>query len=285
MESHSSVLITGGSGFTGKHLFRCLSDAGYKVFNLKANLLDREKVLQEVQDLRPNFVVHLAAISFAAHDIAEEIYGANVVGSINLLDGLKNISADIQNVILASSAAVYGNSVGGALSEDICPKPINHYGCSKLSMECLAQEYSEALNITLARPFNYTGKGHDSKFVIPKIVGAFKRNARQIELGNINVAREFNDVRDVCTIYRKMMESDDLAGVVNVCSGRKVYLRNVIEILEDISGRRIEVLTNPDFVRKNEIDVLIGDPDLFNKSVDFHWAYSLEDTLRWMYRD
>jgi GDP-6-deoxy-D-talose 4-dehydrogenase len=159
---------------------------------------------------------------------------------------------------LASSATVYGNLGIEVLDESVCPKPTNHYGASKYAMECLANGYFNKLPIIITRPFNYTGIGQAEQFLIPKIIKHFKEKKDVIELGNLNVSREFNDIGYVCEVYKNLLECSSHSEVVNICSGRGIKLLDVIDIMNKISGYEISVEVNPAFVRKDEINTLTG---------------------------
>lgn len=283
MASHSKVLITGINGFTGVHLRRLLSDDGFECVGLDCDLRNREAVFFQVSKLNPDYVVHLAGVSFTAETDSNLIYSINVIGSLNLLDALNQLPSCPKKVVLASSATVYGNIQDRKLDETFCPKPLSHYGCSKLSMEHMAQNYTDSLPLIITRPFNYTGPNHSERFVIPKLLSAYKKNLSVVELGNLDVSREFNDVRDVSNIYYLLLMSSFASDVVNICSGKSVSLATIISLLDEISGRTLSVKTNPMFSRSNEVKDLSGDPRKLMSMVDYSFRYQIEDTLRWMY--
>ncbi len=283
MAAHSKVLITGVAGFTGRYLQEHLMAHGYNCVALQSNLLNKKSVASEVAKINPDYVIHLAAISFAAELNIGKIYEVNVVGSLNLLDALASMKAPPKNVILASSAAVYGKSSVTSLTENLVPRPVNHYGCSKLCMENMAQNYIDSFPVTIARPFNYTGIGHAEHFLIPKIVKAFQHSEPEIALGNLEVYREFNDIRDVCITYRLLIESSIKGGVVNICTGHSISLLEIIELMSSISGIQMKVKIDPFFVRENEIKDLSGNPAKLRSYVNVTPRYTIEDTLRWMY--
>ena len=283
MVSLSKVLITGIHGFTGVHLATELRGAGYQVVGLSSDILNVPDLRSEIENVAPDYVVHLAAISDTVHSQVEQIYQTNIVGTLNLLDVLKASSSLVKRVIVASSASVYGNVYAEPVSEQLCPRPVSHYGCSKLSMEHLIESYRRSLDIVVVRPFNYTGVGHDCRFLIPKIVSAYVDKQPVLELGNVNVAREFNDVRDVCRVYRNILERANCPSILNICSGRAIYIAELIDLMDELAGSKMEVHTDSSLVRSNEIDVLCGDPQLLQSTVGVRWNYTIRDTLDWMY--
>ncbi|HCG94238.1 MAG TPA: epimerase [Halieaceae bacterium] len=283
MDGRFKVLVTGAEGFTGRYLQRELSKHGYECIGLKSDLLNKDAVLSEVVTVSPNYVIHLASISFTAEVDTNKIYNVNVVGSMNLLEALSQLKEPPDNVILASTAAVYGAAGKAVLDEEMAPAPVSHYACSKLCMEHMSKNYADLFPITIVRPFNYTGPGHGENFLIPKIVKAYKAGQTQIELGNLDVSREFNDVRDVCTIYRIIMSASPTLGVINICTGRSISLLRIIEIMDSVAGVKMRFKVNPMFVRDNEITNLSGNPSKLLAATGYKALYSIEDTLSWMY--
>ncbi len=291
-----TVLVTGASGFTGRYMIDALKQRGCHIVGLggtdscadatiPCDLTDAGAVRQVVAQTRPDYVVHLAALSFVGHGDAEGFYRVNVFGTLNLLDALAQLEIPPRKVLLASSANVYGTPEVEVIDESICPAPVNHYACSKLAMEHMARTWFARLPIIITRPFNYTGFGQDERFLIPKIVGHFKRGARFIELGNLDVSRDFSDVADVVNAYVALLESDAASVTVNVCSGRASSLREVIAMMNTMAGYAIEVRVNPAFVRQNEIPRMVGDNTLLRHLAGIVPQTPLASTLQRMYAD
>ncbi|MFX1684465.1 GDP-mannose 4,6-dehydratase [Paraburkholderia sp. A2RI-6] len=258
------ILITGANGFTGRHFAAHATAAGHDVVALKANLTDKDTLHDEVRQIEPDAVVHLAAISFVGHADLGAFYTVNVVGTTHLLDALAQLATAPRRVLLASSANVYGNSEQSPLAETHPPAPVNHYAMSKLAMEYMAKTYAERLNIVITRPFNYTGRGQNINFVIPKLAKHFAERAPAVALGNLDVEREFNDVQLVCDAYMGLLLHGHPGETYNVCSGRPYTLREIIDTFEAITGHRMTIEVNPAFVRKNEVHRLCGDPRKLN---------------------
>jgi len=180
------------------------------------------------------------------------------MGTENILQALVEADIKPKKVIVVSSATVYGNQGQEILDESMCPKPVNHYGISKLAMEHMTANYFKHLNIIITRPFNYTGIGQAKHFLIPKIVHHFRERKETIELGNLDVRREFNDVNYICELYSRLLLSEIKSEFINIASNRGVKLLDVIKNMNQISGYTIEVKVNPNFVRKDEIKSLTG---------------------------
>lgn len=299
----SKILVTGADGFTGRYLAAELQRAGYEVHGLVhnpvasgkvagvsalhvADLSDAAGLAAVVNEVQPDKVVHLAAIAFVAHGDIEAIYRTNLVGTRHLLEALAQSKAPLDAVLLASSANVYGNSVGGVLDENTPPAPANDYAVSKLAMEYVARLYADRLPLITVRPFNYTGVGQAESFLIPKIVNHVRRRAPLIELGNLDVARDFSDVRNVVQLYRRLLEAPAAVGqTFNVCTGQAWSLNDVLAMVREISGHDFEVRVNPAFVRQNEVKMLVGSRAKLDAVVGEVPEIALRDTLQWMLWD
>lgn len=279
------ILLTGASGFTGRHFQAHATPAGHEVVALHANLTDATAVQQAVQAAGPvDVVVHLAAISFVGHANDAEFYAVNTVGTTHLLAALATLSAADRpgKVLVASSANVYGNCRQSPIAETQPPAPINHYGASKLAMEHMAKTFLDKLPVVITRAFNYTGPGQTGSFLIPKLVEHFQRRAPVVELGNTQVEREFNDVQMTADIYLKLLEHGIPGEVYNVCSGRAYSLNSIIQFLTEMTGHTIEVKVNPKLIRENEVHRLCGDPTKLHQCIGYVPQYELQDCLKRM---
>lgn len=289
------ALVTGLRGFTGHFIAHELKAAGYEVFGtahiaepageggVTVDLCDREGLRRVVTDIRPDVVAHLAAISFVAHGDAEAIYRTNVVGTRNLLEALAGLEQAPRAVLLASSANIYGNTPVEVIDESVLPKPANDYAVSKLAMEYMAHLWMDRLPILITRPFNYTGVGQGAQFLLPKIVRHFQRGERVIELGNIDVKRDFSDVRMVARAYAVLLARAPAGEVFNICSGEAHSLEDVLAMMAEIAGYEIKVRVKPAFVRANEVKRLQGDCSKLCKAIGQLDRIPLMETLRWMY--
>ena len=291
------VLITGIEGFTGRYVETDLASHGWEVWGFcehtgperacyrKVDLTDANAVWQAVNDVRPAAVVHLAAVSFVGHDNADAFYRVNLIGTRNLLAALAEVQKRPECVIIASSANIYGNSTEGVLSETDPPNPANDYAVSKLAMEYMARLWFEKLPLVITRPFNYTGVGQSESFLLPKIVDHFRRKAPVIELGNLDVWRDFSDVRDVARAYRRLLEVRPVGETVNICSGQTHSLHEALALATEISGHKIQVNVNPAFVRDNEVRSLCGNAEKLKRLIGDWDMPSFAETLRWMLTD
>lgn len=295
MQNGKKALITGIKGFTGHYMAAELSAAGYDVYGFgstndhnsekyfQVDLTDSHQVKDAINTICPDVVVHLAAIAFVGHRNPNAFYDVNLSGTRNLLLALAESRHKPESVLIASSANVYGNVTPGQLNESCAANPVNDYAVSKLAMEYMAKLFENRLPLIIVRPFNYTGVGQGTNFLIPKIVSHFRERKAVIELGNIDVWRDFSDVRFVTQSYAALLESAKFGITVNVASGTMHSLREIISYCEKITGHNIRIEVNPQFVRENEIKELCGDISLLrNITGEKIKTIPLRETLKWM---
>jgi len=288
-----TILVTGSEGFTGRYVVQTFREHGYQVVGLvhrnprkgeiACDLLDKKELRLVLKEVHPDGIIHLAALAFVGEEEATAFYGVNIFGALNIFEGLQKEHIFPEKIVIASSANVYGNPKKRAVDESVVPEPVNHYAASKLAMEYMVKLWFKKFPVLITRPFNYTGPGQDKRFLVPKIVDHFKKKLKKIELGNLDVAREFSDVRDVADIYLQLYESSAYSEIVNICSGKAYQLRDIITMMNDIAGYDIEVEQNPLFMRENEIKVLRGDPTLLKSIINLSPSFALRETLLDMY--
>jgi len=296
----AKVLLTGCEGFAGHYVAAALVRAGHQVVGITrgsprqssnrwlserhvVDLTDLSAATHVIAGIQPEQVVHLAAISFVAHNDVAEIYRNNVVGTRNLLTALAALDSFPGPALIVSSGNIYGADAEGQLSEDAPALPANDYGISKLACEHLARIYRHAVPSVVLRPFNYTGVGQSTQFVIPKIVEHARLHAPEIALGNTDVYRDFTDVRYFAEACRRLLCCPSAIGeTVNICSGRAHSIGEVIDMVAELSGHRLRITTHSDLIRANEVTHLWGDPSRLLGLVGPIESPSLRETLSWM---
>ena len=251
---------------------------------MQSDITDASALEDEILMVQPDAVIHCAGISFVASKDQEAFYRVHALGTSNLLTALTKLPQKPSKVLLASSATVYGNAALTPTPEDYPLKPIDHYAMSKVAMEEMAKTFFDQLPIIIARPFNYTGPGQHDNFLIPKLIRHFSQNAPAIELGNLNVEREFNDVSTICQAYFALLEFGEPGEIYNVGTGKVRSLGYVVDTLIKITNHPIQISINPDFVRANEVHRMCGNPDKLNTLLAKHQVNlripSLEETLK-----
>ena len=289
------VLVTGLNSFTGEYLVEALERVGHEVYGtvrpgelggparFVADLSDRAALLEVVEMVRPRYVIHLAAVSFVAHDDADDIYQTNVVGTRNLLSALtsSSVASTLRTVLLVSSANTYGNTDVVLIDESQPFRPANDYAVSKVAMEHMAALWADRPPITMVRPFNYTGVGQSRQFLIPKIVDAFARRLPLLELGNLDVYRDYSDVRDVVDVYARLLALSPRM-TLNICTEQIHSLREILDLARALSGHFLNVQVNPQFIRSNEVRVLRGSAVRLRGLMQDWRPRPLGETLAWM---
>lgn len=275
------VLVSGAEGFTGRYLCAALEAHGHEALPLAADVTDAAALEAAVERAAPDAIIHLAALAFVHSDDFSAFYRVNQLGTFNLLAAAEKFAPGAR-ILLASSANIYGNRAAGYLNEDTPPDPVNHYGVSKWAMEIGASLWMDRLDITIVRPFNYTGVGQEDRYLIPKIVDHFRRREPSIELGNLDVRRDFGDVRSVVGAYLGLVLSRPRERIFNICTGEVHSISDILAMARELTGHAVEVRVNPQFVRANEVAVLAGDPARLKAALPDWQAHDLRETLAWM---
>lgn len=281
------MLVTGCSGFTGRFVAAALAQSGHTVIDAEGagtgfDLTQPTTVSAVIREVRPDYLIHLAAMSFVGHGDAAAFYAVNTVGTSNLLEAILAEGIRPRRVVIASSANVYGNADVEPITESTPLAPVNHYAASKLAMEHIARSYSDRLPIVMTRPFNYTGVGQAESFLVPKLVAHFAERRPFVELGNLDVVRDFSDVRAVAQAYALLLRAEVPEAVTNLCSGVGRSLRWVLQQLRELSGHDLEVRVNPAFVRASEVHRLVGSRSRMESALGTLPFQDFRATLAWM---
>jgi nucleoside-diphosphate-sugar epimerase len=289
------ILLTGAGGFTGRPLAARLRQGGHQVFGvtrppaqdgeIQGDLCDRSWIYKTVDEIQPTIVVHLAGIATPLHGNIGEIYTVNVAGTANLLSVLAELKERPTRVIVASSAQVYGSPEDDRPIPESAPlRPLNHYGVSKSAMEDVVHLYADRLPIIVTRPFNYTGPGQNPNYyLVPKIVHHFARQAPHIKLGDLDLYRDFSDIRWVVDVYARLVTQAIEPTTLNVCSGRLIHLASIITTMREISGHAIDVITDPALLRAGEPPAICGSVVRLQSLLGERPNPDFRDTLQSMY--
>ncbi|HKB12068.1 MAG TPA: GDP-mannose 4,6-dehydratase [Vicinamibacterales bacterium] len=293
--------MTGAAGFAGGHLLDLLAAGAHDIVawhrpgghapravrNTRweaVDLLDRGQVAAAIARLRPSAVYHCAGAAHVgrAWDSTETTFAVNVRGTHHLLDALDRANVEAR-VLVPSSALVYG-SAGEPLTEAHPLAPNSPYAVSKLAQEMLAQRTDGRIQVAIARPFNHVGPRQDPQFA----ASGFARRIADIELGrwppeiavgNLEARRDLTDVRDTVRAYQLILDRGVPGRPYNVCSGRAMPIRELLEMLLARARVPIEVKTDPARYRPNDTPLLVGDPRRVHDELGWTPAIPLEQTL------
>lgn len=264
------ILLSGATGFLGRHLFRHLEAMGHEMFGTAnrpqvdapifyCDIRDPLSVEAVFRQVQPDIVIHCAAISSVTSSATQAYYRVNTVGTENMINAAVALPGRTR-FMFVSTAGVYGNQDTDHLHEGLCPKPVHHYGMSKFCAERVLMNHAEQLDYTIIRPFNIIGEGQAGEFIMPKLVNAFRQRLPVVRLGNIQVFRDYIDVSDACELIARLTFNPAAIGeACNLCTGRPVSIQELIDLLIDITGHDIKAEVDQAFVRKNEVWRLLGD--------------------------
>jgi GDP-6-deoxy-D-talose 4-dehydrogenase len=288
------VLVTGASGFTAQYLIPELERAGleagevsreFSALHLSGSPNDEtSKALRNIlRKHTPEVVIHLAAISNPVHGKKSEIWDVNVGGTRTLLDAIQETLPNISKVIFASSSLVYQASEQ-PLTESSELEPLGDYAKSKYEAEVVCAEYSHFIPLVIARPFNYSGVGQAENFILPKLIHTFRAKTKVLRAGNLEVSRDFSDVRDISRYYLGLISNGTPGETYNLCSGKLTSLKDVLKELELQSGHSPKIEIDPELIRPDDQKYIWGDPSKLHEDAGLAAEQKLSDTLSWMLR-
>ncbi len=296
------ALITGVNGFCGQCLVRRLIYEGVEnIYGIDINteskkpislteffqmdITEETRVSQLLKSIQPDYIFHLAGIHQGS---PQKIYSVNVLGSIHLLENVRQFSPQT-HVLLIGSAAEYGHVPLAELpvTEDHICNPYGSHAISKYAVTLAAREYVDnyGLKVIVARPFNIIGAG-----VPPSLlVGAILKRAKQalldsgdpeIVVGNLDTERDFIAVDDAVDAYTRLLLNYHTAGVFNICSGTPRSVRSVVEELLSYAPRSIRLKVSPSLIRPNDVKIVYGSWEKINHTIGFKPQTILSDALR-----
>jgi len=262
-----TILVTGASGFVGRTLVAMarrgeLTGVRLDCLEDEVDLRDPAAVRRRLANASPEAVIHLAAISFVPESFERphETYAVNLHGTMNLLEALA--AAGFAGAFLyVSSGDVYGAVPPSALpvTEERLPRPRNPYAASKVAAEAYCYQVSQTsrMRVLIARPFNHIGPGQSDRFFLPAMAKQIMqikegKRAPAIEAGNIDVTRDFSDVRDVVRAYLALLEKGTSGEAYNVCSAVERNVGEVLRRMLELAGVEAAVTRVHERVRPNE---------------------------------
>lgn len=278
------VLFFGASGFLGGFL-QCALKASPDFEPIIANrsqwdITDRASLVGALRQNPADIVVNMAAISSTGAS-SQDVYSVNAQGQLNMLDALVETGFSGRHIFFSSSN-VYGAARAAPLKEDTRPRPLNHYSCAKLLAEHYCEMYRPEVRTTILRPFSVIGLGQKQYFLMPKLARHFAEDQPRIELGNLDVCKDFVDARDFSAMFLAILRAEQAVDIANLCNGQTSSIRDILGIFQTISAHAPEVVVNSDFVRPKDILFQVGDPTLI-KSLGYTRSFTIEQTVAWLY--
>lgn len=307
-------LITGFSGFVGFHFISYLNSvAKEKIYVLgidiaepfdykkwqfenlelsfcKVNLLNENEINNIIKECKPNYILHLAAFSSVGKSWEDpsSCFKNNTGIFLNLVESIKNLKLECKILCIGSSEEYgYVDSKNIPIKEELNINPSSPYAITKVAQEGLSKCYvaKYGMDINLTRSFNHIGPRQKEFFVIPsfckQIAQSFVAGEKEIvlETGNLNIIRDFLDVRDVVVAYYLILQNGKTGELYNVCSGKGYALNDIIKVLEEISGIKITTKINPDYIRPNDMPVIIGDNKKLIEDTGWKPSFTMRQSL------
>ena len=285
----TKLVVTGSSGFVGKHFCALYGGIPFEDDGGMVDLRDAGRVKSAVAALKPEAVLHLAAQSSVAASLAdpEGTISVNFMGTLNLLEALS--SEGFQGpFVYVGSADVYGCAAESELpTRETQPlRPRSPYAVSKVAAEALCYDWSQRHNfrIVLTRPFNQIGPGQDKRFAVADFAHQIMEIARGkrppcLVTGDLDVTRDFTDVRDTVRAYRLLLEKGENGEVYNICSGLERSLRSLVELMLQIAGVQAELQKTTARLRPTEQRRVVGDPRKIHALLGWAPEISITTTL------
>ena len=280
------ALITGAAGFCGRHLAHHLSAQSVKVFTMSPRagsedhyqietVRDSAGMTAAIRESQPDFIFHLSGIAWS--ESPSLFYQVNVEYAAELLKAVEQAGKKGTPILLVGTAAEYG-LVGIEdlpVREDHPPHPYNHYGISKLAQTLAGLAASAAGHkVVVVRPGNILGPRMPRHLLLGRILEELERIASglqvaRIEVGNLDVARDFVDVESVVKIYWSLIRDPKAYGeVINVCSGEAIPVRTLVEGVMKLSGIEAELVQQPALMRTHDLPVFTGSTEKLRRFVE-----------------
>jgi NAD dependent epimerase/dehydratase len=310
--SNKKVFVTGADGFIGSHLTEELLKTGAKIkalsyynsFNSWGWLedvasLDRiEVVTGDIRDVGfiedatkdTDIIFHLGALIAIPYSyLAPQSYAeTNVLGTLNICQaGLKN---SVKKIIHTSSSEVYGTARYVPIDEEHPLQPQSPYSATKIGADAIAESFyrSFALPVCIARPFNTYGPRQSARAVIPTIITQIASGKKKIKLGDTRPTRDFSYVKDICSGFIQIAESDNVMGeIINIGSNCEISVAELFDLIRKIMRSNAVLVTDKERIRpkKSEVMRLWCDNSKIRKLTGFKPRYSLEaglkETIAW----
>lgn len=310
-----SVMLVGGDSCLGYHLLQLLGHGPGELISVSsglpdeyfrlshatyaaADLLDFRQVANLLQEHKPSEIYHMVSqemnLGTAAASRPTQLLQNLIVGTHNLLEAVRH-AVPKARVLLVSSAEIYGGGRGvvDVIHRESDPAiPFSPYATAMASCELLARQYINAhnLDISVVRPFGVTGPYQPRKFVLPSVADQIARiemhdGETVIFTGNLDVSRDYIDVRDQARAIAMLMKRSSQGEVYNVCSGKARTIRDLVKFLISISGCPIEIRIDPARERAIDIPLLVGSPEKIMQLTGWKPIIRIEDSLRDLYTE
>ncbi len=318
-----NALIIGAAGFVGSYLIQhCVNDCGWDVSATKMafetfsydgvdvydlDIMDRDAIITLLDNLRPDYIFHLAAQSSVASSWRNPglTIDVNIKGSVNVLDAVRTVrDADAAEcdqvrpepwhvyhprILLIGSGEEYGHILPGEtpIRETNLLRPGNIYAATKACQNMLGAIYAQAyqLDIMMVRAFNHIGPNQAPMFVVAdfcKQVADIEAGRQEpvIRVGNLSAKRDFTDVRDVVRAYALLVQKGNPGETYNVGSGHAVSIDDILHRILALSDKPIRIEVDERKLRPVDVPIIEADTSKLHEATGWQKIIPLEQTLR-----
>jgi len=306
-------LITGFSGFVGRHFVEYLEKKGnicivkgldihdpdfrfdqyrkVKISFEKIDLLSEDKVEYIIHEFQPNYILHLASFSSVAFSWKEPVqsFQNNTNIFLNLIDAVRKLNIDARILSIGSSEE-YGNvnDEDLPLKENHKLNPVSPYAVARMAQEDLSRVYIKGygMDIVLTRSFNHIGPMQKNVFVVSSLAKQLVelkrsgRNRGSIVTGDVSIVRDFTDVRDVVHAYYLLLKSGKTGNVYNVCSGIGFSLKDIIGTMAKLLNIEVEVNVDNRLIRPVDNRIIIGSNEKIKRELGWNNIIPIEQSLK-----
>ena len=296
-----NIFITGGAGFIGSAMVDNFQRQGHEVYVyddlsfgsrdfiqleedhfFQADIRDQASLKASLAKVKPNWVIHLAAIHFIPYcnQHPYEAFDINVKGSMNVLDSIRE-TPSVEKVFFASTAAVYPIHEE-ATPESLEAAPLDVYGLSKLTGERLCREFhlQSQIPTIICRFFNAFGPNETNPHLIPEIQQQLLSGKRTIQLGNLEPKRDFIHTSDMARAVQLLLEQFEKGlDTFNLGQGMEYSVREVVQAFERQLGEPITITQNPDRMRPSDRMHLLADVSKLKKTTGWEPLIGLDEGI------
>jgi GDP-4-dehydro-6-deoxy-D-mannose reductase len=299
------ALVTGCNGFVGRALAARLASAGYEVWGVdrseagdgpsvarqfQGDLNDEAFVAQVVDDAQPACIVHLAAQSSVAKSFDEptQTIRDGAAPALHILEHARRTQSSAR-LLLVGSADEYGpvSPAQIPVREDVPPNPENPYALAKAIQNSLGRMYAKLyrVDVMMTRSFNHTGPGQRESYVLSsfaKQIAEIRRGLREaeMEVGNLDVRRDFLDVRDVCDAYVVLLKKGRMGETYNVCSGQSYRVGDLLREMCNLAGVHVSIRVDISRLRPVDTPELRGDASKMSSHTGWSPKHAIQDTMK-----
>jgi GDP-4-dehydro-6-deoxy-D-mannose reductase len=301
-------LITGANGFCGRHLAKMLETENNTVYGISrripqdlveeypdiryepCNLVDHAAVFEILKNIKPDCIYHLAAESSVASSWKSpiNIMNNNVLSQINIFEAIRELGLS-SRIVVACSSEEYGlvRESDLPVNETCCFNPLSTYAVSKVAQDMLAYQYhkSYSMDIVRVRSFNLTGPGSPPVYALSsfakQIADIDKGLAKnRIMVGNLNVKRDYTDVRDAMKAYYQIALKAKPGSVYNLCSGNAYRLKDLLDILISLATTDVKIEVDKTKFRPSDLPIMLGDNTKIKTEIGWSPKIDIHETLK-----